>query len=94
MRLQLLVGLGIALVLHQLVLGRGVLRTIVLIPLGVPTIVAGVMFTYLFGGTGYLNEILHRLGLSSARSNGSGVIGTASESSCWPNSGRLLHWSP
>jgi ABC-type sugar transport system permease subunit len=28
----------------------------------VPTIIAGVMFTYLFGSAGYLNEILHRLG--------------------------------
>src|SRR5918996_6134879 len=50
---QLLVGLGVAFVLHKLVFGRGVVRTIVLTPLGVPTIVAGVMFTYLFGSTGY-----------------------------------------
>jgi len=56
--LQLLIGLGVALVLHQLVLGRGLVRTIVLTPLGVPTIVAGVMFTYVFGSAGYLNEIL------------------------------------
>jgi ABC-type sugar transport system permease subunit len=60
--LQLLVGLGVALVLHRLVRGRGIVRTIVLTPLGVPTIVAGVMFTYLFGSAGYLNEILHRMG--------------------------------
>jgi trehalose transport system permease protein len=60
--LQLLTGLGVAMVLHKLILGRGLVRTIVLTPLGVPTIVAGVMFTYLFGSAGYLNEILHRLG--------------------------------
>ena len=60
--LQLLTGLGLAMVLHELLLGRGLVRTIVLTPLGVPTIVAGVMFIYLFGSTGYLNEILHRLG--------------------------------
>ena len=60
---QLLVGLGVAFVLHKLVFGRGVVRTIVLTPLGVPTIVAGVMFTYLFGSTGYANELLSRLGL-------------------------------
>lgn len=47
--LQLLTGLGVAMVLHKLILGRGVVRTIVLTPLGVPTIVAGVMFTYLCG---------------------------------------------
>jgi trehalose transport system permease protein len=61
--LQLLVGLGVAMILHRLVLGRGLIRTIVLIPLGVPTIVAGVMFTYMFGSAGYLNELLSRLGL-------------------------------
>jgi trehalose transport system permease protein len=42
---QLLVGLGVAVVLHRLVVGRGIVRTIILTPLGVPTIVAGVMFT-------------------------------------------------
>jgi trehalose transport system permease protein len=60
--LQLLTGLGVAMVLHKLVLGRGIVRTIVLTPLGVPTIVAAVMFTYLFGSAGYVNEILQRLG--------------------------------
>jgi trehalose transport system permease protein len=60
--LQLLTGLGVAMVLHKLIPGRGLVRTIVLTPLNVPTIVAGVMFTYLFGSAGYLNETLHRLG--------------------------------
>ena len=32
-------------------------------PLGVPTIVAGVIFTYVFGSAGYLNELLGRLGV-------------------------------
>jgi trehalose transport system permease protein len=61
--LQLLVGLGVALILHQLARGRGIIRTIVLMPLGVPTIVAGVIFTYVFGSAGYLNELLNRLGV-------------------------------
>jgi trehalose transport system permease protein len=60
---QLLVGLGVAFILHKLAVGRGIVRAIVLTPLGVPTIVAGVMFTYLFGSTGYANEFLSRLGL-------------------------------
>jgi trehalose transport system permease protein len=60
--LQLLTGMGVALVLHHLILGRGLVRTIVLTPLGVPTIVAGVMFIYVFGSAGYMNEILRRLG--------------------------------
>jgi ABC-type sugar transport system permease subunit len=61
--LQLVVGLGVAGVLHRLVLGRGIVRTIVLTPLGVPTIVAGAIFTYLFGSAGYMNELLSRLGI-------------------------------
>jgi trehalose transport system permease protein len=61
--LQLVVGLGVAGVLHRLVLGRGIIRTIVLTPLGVPTIVAGAIFTYLFGSAGYMNELLSRLGI-------------------------------
>lgn len=61
--LEILLGLGTAYVLHSLVLGRAVVRTLVLMPMGVPTIVAGVMFTYLFGSTGYVNELLYRLGL-------------------------------
>ena len=61
--LQLVVGLGVAGVLHRLVLGRGIVRTLVLTPLGVPTIVAGAIFTYLFGSAGYMNELLSRLGI-------------------------------
>jgi len=64
--LEILFGLGVAVTLQGLGRGRGVVRTIVLTPLGVPTIVAGVMFTYMFGSTGYLNELLHRLGLMDA----------------------------
>lgn len=63
--LQLLVGLGVAMILHKLSRGRAVVRTIVLTPLGVPTIVAGVIFTYAFGSAGYLNELLSRLGVIS-----------------------------
>jgi trehalose transport system permease protein len=61
--LQLLVGLGVAMILQKLARGRSIVRTIVLIPLGVPTIVAGVIFTYVFGSAGYLNELLSRLGV-------------------------------
>jgi trehalose transport system permease protein len=61
--LQLCVGLGVAMILHNLALGRSIVRTVVLIPLGVPTIVAGVIFTYVFGSAGYLNELLSRLGI-------------------------------
>lgn len=60
--LEILLGLGIASILHLLVRGRAIVRTFVLLPMGIPTIVVGVMFTYLFGSSGYVNELLYRLG--------------------------------
>jgi trehalose transport system permease protein len=56
--LQLAVGLGVALALHARFPLRGLVRTIVLIPLGVPTIVAGALMLLLFSRSGYLNALL------------------------------------
>jgi trehalose transport system permease protein len=56
--LQLSVGLGVALALHARFPLRGLVRTIVLIPLGVPTIVAGALMLLLFSRSGYLNALL------------------------------------
>lgn len=56
--LQMLIGLGIAFMLSREFHGRGVLRSIVLIPMGVPTIVAGAAMLYIVGFTGYLNRFL------------------------------------
>jgi len=64
--LEVLLGLAVALVLQRLVWGRAFVRAVVLTPLGLPTVVAGVMFIYLFSSTGYVNEFLYRLGLISA----------------------------
>jgi trehalose transport system permease protein len=56
--LQLGVGLGVALALHARFPLRGLVRTIVLIPLGVPTVVAGALMLLLFSRSGYLNALL------------------------------------
>jgi trehalose transport system permease protein len=56
--LQLGVGLGVALALHARFPLRGLVRTIVLIPLGVPTIVAGALMLLVFSRSGYLNALL------------------------------------
>ena len=42
---------------------QGFFRTIVLTPLGIPTIVSATIMTYIFDTSGYLNEALYRLGL-------------------------------
>jgi trehalose transport system permease protein len=61
--LQLTFGLIIALMLSQAFRGRGIFRSLVLTPLGVPTLVAGAAMIYIFGFQGYFNEFLLRLGI-------------------------------
>ena len=61
--LQLVVAMSIALVLSRPLHGKGFFRTIVLTPLGIPTIVSATIMTYIFDTSGYLNEVLYKLGL-------------------------------
>ena len=55
--------MSIALVLSRPLHGKGFFRTIVLTPLGIPTIVSATIMTYIFDTSGYLNEVLYKLGL-------------------------------
>lgn len=61
--MQMVIGMGIALMLSRAFRGRGLFRSIVLLPLGVPTLVAGAAMIYFVGFNGYLNEILLDLGI-------------------------------
>lgn len=61
--LEMTVGLILALMLARTFRGRGLFRTIVLTPMGVPTLVAGAAMLYFFRTNGYANELLLRLGL-------------------------------
>lgn len=61
--LQMVVGLGLALMLTRSFKLRGLVRSVMLVPMGVPTIVSGVTLLYVFDTSGYLNELLFRLGL-------------------------------
>ncbi len=56
--MEMVAGIIIALMLAQAFHGRGIFRSIVLVPLGVPTIVAGAAMLYFVGFTGYFNEVL------------------------------------
>lgn len=56
--MEMVAGIVIALMLARGFYGRGIFRSIVLVPLGVPTLVAGAAMLYFVGFTGYLNEIL------------------------------------
>jgi trehalose transport system permease protein len=61
--MEMVFGMIIALMLARGFRGRGVFRSFVLVPLGVPTIVAGAAMLYFVGFNGYLNEILRDLGI-------------------------------
>jgi len=62
--LELLLGLGVALILNKSFFGRGVVRTIAIIPWALPTAVMGLAWAWIFNDQyGVVNDILLRLGL-------------------------------
>ncbi|ARV58301.1 sugar ABC transporter permease [Nostocales cyanobacterium HT-58-2] len=62
--LELLLGLGIALVLNQRFFGRGAVRTIAILPWALPTALIGLAWAWIFNDQfGVVNDILLRLGL-------------------------------
>jgi len=61
--MEMVFGLMLALMLSRAFRGRGLFRSIVLIPMGVPTLVAGAAMLYFIGFNGYLNKFLLDLGL-------------------------------
>jgi ABC-type sugar transport system permease subunit len=68
--LETLVGLGMALVMSERFLGRGVVRAAVLIPWAIPTVVTSKMFGWLFDGQhGIVNYLLRFCGLIPSNLN-------------------------
>jgi multiple sugar transport system permease protein len=62
--LEILLGLGIALVLNQRFFGRGVVRTIAILPWALPTALIALAWAWIFNDQfGVANDILLRLGL-------------------------------
>lgn len=62
--LELILGMGIALVLNQAFRGRGVVRTIAILPWALPTALIALAWTWIFNDQyGVVNDILRRLGL-------------------------------
>jgi trehalose transport system permease protein len=61
--LEVGLGLALALLLARRFPAQGLVRVLLLIPLGVPTIVVASAMRYVFGVVGYLNEVLYQLGL-------------------------------
>jgi multiple sugar transport system permease protein len=62
--IELLLGLGVALVLNKSFWGRGVLRTVAIIPWALPTAIMGLAWAWIFNDQyGVVNDILLRFGL-------------------------------
>ncbi|MGK7944024.1 MAG: carbohydrate ABC transporter permease [Microcystaceae cyanobacterium] len=62
--LELILGMMIALTLHQSFKGRGILRTVAIIPWALPTAVMGLAWAWIFNDQyGVINDVLSRLGL-------------------------------
>lgn len=68
--LELLLGLGIALVLNQAFRGRGFVRTIAIIPWALPTAIMGLAWAWIFNDQyGVVNDFLQRLNLIDTNIN-------------------------
>lgn len=59
--MQMTGGLILALMLKKKFKGKGIFRSIILTPMGVPTLVSGVALLYIFDTQGYFNELLFRI---------------------------------
>ncbi len=63
--IELILGISTALVLNRRFVGRGVVRSLILLPWAVPTVVNARMWEWIFAGANYgaLNGIMHLFGL-------------------------------
>lgn len=65
---EIVLGVGLALFLNQAFWGRGILRTIVLVPWAIPTVVSAKMWAWMVHDLyGVLNELFLKLGLVDER---------------------------
>lgn len=56
--LELVIGMGLALLMNRKIPGQGLIRTAVLIPWGIPTVVSGIIWTQFFAQNGIVNSTL------------------------------------
>jgi multiple sugar transport system permease protein len=62
--LELILGLGLALILNKAIFGQGFIRTTSLIPWAIPTAVAALMWSYLYdGSSGIVAHFFENIGL-------------------------------
>ncbi len=56
--LELIIGMGLALLMNRKIPGQDLIRTAVLIPWGIPTVVSGIIWTQFFAQNGIVNSTL------------------------------------
>lgn len=61
--IELIIGMALALLMNRKIPGQGLIRTAVLIPWAIPTVVAGIIWTQFFSQNGMINYILQSLHL-------------------------------
>jgi multiple sugar transport system permease protein len=58
--IELVIGFGFAMVMHRIIFGRGVIRTSILIPYGIITVVSAFAWQFAFANdSGFINAWLH-----------------------------------
>ncbi len=62
--IELLIGMGLALIMNKKIPGQGIIRTAILVPWAIPTIVSGIVWTQFFSQNGLVNYIFQVLGLA------------------------------
>ncbi len=67
--LEITAGLILAMILSARPAGMGLLRSLFMLPLAIPTVVAAVMMSYMFSTSGWVNRILTDTGLISSSVN-------------------------
>ncbi|MGH3472688.1 MAG: carbohydrate ABC transporter permease [Nocardioidaceae bacterium] len=67
---ELVIGFGFAMVMHRIVFARGVMRTAILIPYGIITVVSAFAWQFAFSlNNGFVNEWFHWLPWVSSQTN-------------------------
>ncbi|WP_042357590.1 ABC transporter permease subunit [Bacillus rubiinfantis] len=86
--IELVLGLGLALVLNKAIFGQGMIRTTSLIPWAIPTAVAALMWSYLFNGSsGIIAHLFEMIGLVDKSQNlllsGTGAMASTILADVW-----------
>lgn len=64
--IELVIGMGLALIMKMPGRGQGLVRTAILVPWAIPTIVSGVVWTQFFSQNGFINSMLLGTGVISS----------------------------